>query len=416
MGGGKKCAVVGCENKTQQKDKHFYKFPSDPQLRNIWMQFTRRGDDFVLKNHVICEDHFKKSCFAQKKRQLRLKEGTAPTIFERLTKDGKKRIKMNFDPDLVAYLNSETLLDPVYDKEEHGKKLVKEQQARMKEVKKYCRFCLEDKAQDEENLIPIKKLEDYYIKLNEVFTIVGLDRKYDGIFGEEICEECFQGVITFDGFRKRCCKSQNAVVIDLKELDQKVRSVLSTITQYSKYFYDVVETNKEPEETNWEDDGHVLQNDSTELKNQISPLKTENVCVPFHNITIKQEANDASFFGVDEYESYQFTSNDIDYDDSNDFPLLTVEEPNIEETPKTKANFKSKLGHNLEFNPKSIETQSDDDFNWKEPEELPVEKKKKSCGKSEFSLLVDDDTVVKDNKQQFANRIYECWFCRLVSS
>lgn len=367
MGGGKKCAVVGCENKTQDKDKHFYRFPNDPQLRNIWMQFTRRGDDFVLKNHVICEDHFKKSCFVQKKRQLRLKEGTAPTIFWRLTKDGTKKIVMKFDPDLVAYLNSETLLDPVYDKEEHGKKLVKEQQARMNEVKKYCRFCLEDKAQDEENLLPLKKLEDYYIKLDEVFTIVGMDRKFDKIFGQEICEECFQGVITFDGFRKRCCKSQNAVVTDLKELDQKVRSVLNTDTEYSKYFSDVVATKIETQASTWENDGDIKENDSTELKNQPSSIKPE-IGISFQNILIKQEFNDNSLSEVDEFESYQFPSTDMN-DDSNDFPVMTVEEAKIEETPKTKAEPV------VERDPKFMEAQTDDDFDWKEPEEPPVKKK-----------------------------------------
>lgn len=404
------CSVVGCRSNTREKERHFYRFPKEQQLRNVWMQFTRRGDDFVVKYHVICEFHFDPSCFLRKKKQVRLKEGTAPTIFERITKDGKEKVVMDFDKDLVAYINSENLLDPVYDKEKHGNVLAKEQRKKMEEVKKLCRFCLEDKTQDDENLIAISKLEDYFIKLGEAFAIVGLNRKFDDIFGDEMCEECFQHVITFDGFRKRCRKAQNAVVTDLKELDQKIQSIRQTTTQYSRHFEDIV-TKTEPQEPTWENEIENFQqnDDSVEFDNVGSTVKIESenfmVSSSFHKVNIKQEAKDEPM-SENECESFQFPSVDMNDDDSSDLPILTPRPEQELEKAKTP-------------------DESDDDFNWKVPEEVPevatilTNEPKAPVSKigSRFSLLVteESDSLGEGGKQYYANRIYECWFCRLVS-
>lgn len=375
------------------------------------MQFTRRGDDFTVKYHVICERHFAQQCFLKKKKQLRLKEGSAPTIFERLTKNGKEKVVMDFDPDLVCYMNSENLLDPVYDKEEHGKSLTKEQKNRMKDVRKLCRFCLEDKAQDE-NLIAVSKLEDYYIKLDEVFSLVGIDRKFDGIFNSEVCEECFQHIITFDGFRKRCRKAHIAVVTDLRELDEKIQQVCNTITEYSEYFVEneTVGTKKEQPVTTWADnDKHFQQDDSNEHQNQISSqIKTDNVMVsPLNFQKIKEEAKDEPISdGEEELSSFQFPA--INMDDSDDEPLVKRKAPNEDEIEMPNEAIQ-------------VREESDDDFDWKVPdvtldEKLEENKKQKPLFTSRFSLLVDDKSVVDTcDKQYFANRIYECWFCRMVS-
>lgn len=387
------------------------------------MQFTRRGDDFVVKYHVICEKHFEQSCFIRKKKQLRLQEGTAPTIFERLTKHGKEKVVVKFDTDLVAYIDNENLLDPVYDKDEHGKNLVKEQTERMKEVKSFCRFCLEDKGKDE-NLIAISKLEDYYIKLDEVYTIIGLDRKFDGIFGNEMCEECFQQVITFDGYRKRCHKSQTAIIIDLNELEQKVREVTGNFTKYSAQFAEEIPLNSSVakiEESFESNDDQRSQDESTDFNNGMSSLvKTENVMVKtddgFHSVKIKEEAKEEPMY-EDEYNSFDFPAVDMnDYDSEDDQPLVTPVKA------KPAAELTVQPIENEEAKPNISQELSDDDFNWKEDDELPEKAAAvkidvmRGSKKNDFSLLVDDEKVAKEMKQYYANRIYECWYCRLVSS
>lgn len=122
-GGGNSCAVVGCINRTvADKNVHFYHFPTkDPALREVWKTFSRRGSDYKIRqNTVICHEHFDPSCYDVKAKQMRIKTGSIPTIFYR----SREKIILTFDRDLMHYVEEETLLNPVYDREKREMELI----------------------------------------------------------------------------------------------------------------------------------------------------------------------------------------------------------------------------------------------------------------------------------------------------
>src|SRR5438128_289324 len=76
---GRFCAAYGCKNKAKDGFRLF-KFPTQAELRQTWIQFTRRADLITgdkIKNLFLCESHFKPSDLTDSKRFLR--PGTVPT-------------------------------------------------------------------------------------------------------------------------------------------------------------------------------------------------------------------------------------------------------------------------------------------------------------------------------------------------
>lgn len=391
---GKMCCVVGCKSTTRDKDKHFFRFPKDEQLKDVWMYFTRRGDDFTVKFHVICEFHFDPSCIIVMKSKVRLKSGSVPTIFERDTRKGRERVVVRFDKDLVSYIDNRNFLFPAYDKDKHAEQLIQEQTKRMDEVKSFCRFCLEDKTQDNESHISISKLENYYIKLDEVFDIVGLDRKYDCIFGGEICEECFQHIITFDGFRKRCRKAHKAVLSDLIELDKKAYSVSGSATKYTEFFNEsVVEkevTEEENHELEWQDNQSEQFVESFEVEKVNSLIKQE------ESVEIKEEIEEELI--SDSYDEHYELQTVETLDDSCYIPPSSPQDLQIQE-PEVETNGGAK-------------NDTDEDFEWKEPNvsnNVIIRWKKPTPSKQKRI-----ESFPENKSQYYATRIYECWFCHVV--
>mgnify|MGYP002655259480 CR=1 FL=1 len=219
MGGGRSCTVIGCQSRSAiSRDKHFYSFPSDPTLRDVWLTFTRRGPDYeIKKSSYICQDHFDSTCIVVKKKQVCLAKNSVPTIFSRTTVEGSaEKIVLTFDRDVQHYVEEDTQLNPVYDKEKHTADLLALREQKLKEMAKLCRFCLEDRG--EQKLIAINKLKEYAISPQEMMTLIGINVKYNEIFSRNACEECFQQIFVFDGYRRRCLKAQNRLVSDMKDL------------------------------------------------------------------------------------------------------------------------------------------------------------------------------------------------------
>ena len=55
------CAVQNCKswnmNKNVDKNVKFFSFPTDPEIRNLWMRACGKGT-FNIKNARICSLHF----------------------------------------------------------------------------------------------------------------------------------------------------------------------------------------------------------------------------------------------------------------------------------------------------------------------------------------------------------------------
>ena len=220
-GGGRSCTVIGCLSRSStQKDKHFYRFPSDPTFKEIWITFTRRGNDYqIKKSSVVCQDHFDPSCFVVKKKQICLAKNTIPTIFYRSTQEGEiEKYVLTFDRDVMHYVEEDTLLNPIYDKEKREEELIVKRDQKIEVIGKLCRFCLEDRG--DEDLIEINKLLKYSINPSEVMPHI-LITNFE-IFNKKACEECFQHIILFDGYRKRCRRSQDLIIEELKRVESEI--------------------------------------------------------------------------------------------------------------------------------------------------------------------------------------------------
>jgi THAP domain/Zinc-finger associated domain (zf-AD) len=384
--GGRSCTVVDCPNRSNMLiKKRFFGFPTDQTIRDVWATFTRRGADFAIKkgSSYICEDHFDSSSFVFKKTQDFLSKEAIPTIFHRVTPEGEsERIVLTFDREIMHYIEKDTLLNPVYDKEKREEELAAKRERKLKEIGKLCRFCLEDR--NEENLIEISKLKDYSIKPAEVMSLVGLNTQYSELFSNNACEECFQQIFVFDGYRKRCQKAQDRMVSEMKELDQEIQKICGGTGQGSWL---------KAETTNWNDDcedDENMMNETVESTRLVTPVKKTADKTEFHKIIVKEERED-EMSDDDYYQDYQdyvpsvamdkTAAADDDEDDDFVAPNLPLKTENIPEPEE-----------NSDAGVAAIKTMT-----------------KYEDGK--FDLK---DVFMPDRSQGNC-RIYECFFCRLVS-
>lgn len=308
MGGGKSCSVIGCNSRTtKDKKKHFYQFPKEQPFRDIWITFTRRGSDYeVKKSSCMCQDHFDPSCYVVKKKQQCLAKNSIPTIFNRQTPEGFERIVLTFDNFVLHYVEEDTLLNPVFDKEKREQELIEKRERKLKEIRRLCRFCFE--VQEDEKLVDVNKMKDYAISPNEMLKVIGIDTQFGKTFSSVVCEECFQHIITIDGFRKRCQKAQNHIISDLQELDQNIRKLSLVPNSWFKS-----ETN------HWENEEDDDDDDDDETQNLVcnsSTVKSEEPS--FQQIIIKEE------------KKFEQTSDDDDvnapseFDDVSDVEMADV--------------------------------------------------------------------------------------------
>jgi THAP domain/Zinc-finger associated domain (zf-AD) len=216
--GGSSCIVVGCRKEPFEKGVKCFALPKDPLLREVWVKFSRRGSDFKVKHsNALCSKHFDNFCFSNSK----LIPGSVPTIFYKHSPSGSKRIELKFDSSVMDYLEADTRhLKPAYDKDDHENELLEKRKERLCRIEKICRFCLDE--QNESKLVDIDKLKAYSISAEDVYQMLNIDTMKEKIWSDYSCEECFQQIVAFDGFKKRCTKVQRDVVTEIHELNRKI--------------------------------------------------------------------------------------------------------------------------------------------------------------------------------------------------
>jgi Zinc-finger associated domain (zf-AD) len=216
--GASSCIVVGCKKEPLDKLRRGFGMPEDPLLREVWVKFSRRGIDFKVKpSHSMCSKHFEDFCFSNSK----LLPGSVPTIFYKQTPSGPKKVKVSFDRSVMDYSEADMIqLKPAYDKDDHEKELLEKRKKRLGRIERICRFCLDEN--NESKLVENEKLKAYLISIDDVYTMLNVDTMSEKIWSDYSCEECFQQIVAFDGFRKRCAKVQRDVVTEIHELNRKI--------------------------------------------------------------------------------------------------------------------------------------------------------------------------------------------------
>lgn len=176
---------------------------------------------------TICEVHFTKDCFLEKKDRVHLKKDAVPTIFFHNSTSGVKRFQLEFDSTNCRY-NQETveiLSEIIYQKDEEETILTKKQQ-RCDELKTLCRFCFTPETDDAKNCVDISKLQSYNLTINDVNQLLGVSAMFeDNSSSELICESCFLSIVEFDAFRKKCREAQNDIWMELQDFEEKLEEL-----------------------------------------------------------------------------------------------------------------------------------------------------------------------------------------------
>jgi THAP domain len=369
------CAVVGCPNRFIKGGKHFYKFPKNEQYRQLWIQFTRRGNNFsVTKCSSICEEHFAPDRIIMKKKgRMYLLKNTVPIIYYRRIKQGIEKVFVEFDSQSGQYIGQESVnLLKESTSEEQEKKLILERESKIKELKSLCRFCFE--SQDEK-FVAISKLEAYSITPDEMLSLIGIGPQFNEIFSEIVCEQCFQQIVSIDGYRKRCCKAQEEIIAEMEEFDQEIHNFQSLMIEE----------------------------------------------IPWYKEEGEEETHNAALEITEEHleESYVCEEEDGDYDaestyEGQEFVVYKTEDELIEES---RTEDDSKISHPDEFIVEQgfeMKVKQDDQVEDDEEDDEEFMDLADPINKDIYNTTDPDAIITNRDRNTFALRVYECFFCRLV--
>lgn len=367
------CAVVGCLSRFVRGGKHFYRFPKNEQFKNLWIQFTRKGNKFDVKScSAVCEDHFAADRVVSKKKgRLYLVKKTVPTIYYRETIKGVERVIVEFDSNNCQYIGQESvnLLRGTVSAQEE-KALVQDRSQKVKELKNLCRFCFE--CQDEK-FVALTKLKAYTIEVDEMLSIIGIGPLYNDVFSDIVCEQCFQQIVSIDGYRKRCRKAQEEIINEMEELDSKLQSIRSLKSEERPWF--------------------KYETKQDDVFDQQQPPQFE---------IIEEHLDDnISYVGDEDDDDFKPEQYDFDMDQSESKNITEICLKN--EYKDEPMDDLIETDHNYEY--AEEEEDDDDDFQGiPEPSDKDV------------YTITDIEAIIKNpDRNSFALRVYECFFCRLVS-
>jgi THAP domain len=329
----------------------------------FWIKFTQQKSNFQPKgSSTICEDHFAKDSFQKKKDRVCLSKDAVPTIILRQTSSGVEKIEINFDAENRCYNENDfSLLSAIFKGNSVDEEsVVRRKQQKLEEFKSVCRFCFCNDVKEEFNCIPINKLETYSIDINEFIKMLGMEANNTDIFSDILCEQCFQQIVEIDAFRKKCTEAQHEMLSEIQEIDEELSKIQSTKSLIVKDEIDVTY--------------EVLEE---------------------HLIEETDEFYEDAQFVVQEVE--QITSSDgVDYIEelNDDFKII----------------YDSKhVDHELIASEQTIETEDVVDFDEFDDD------KGKSHGIDEYEVVSTDDIIKNPERNRFCFRIYECFFCKMVS-
>lgn len=372
------CAVMGCRSRFVRGGKHFYRFPKDPQFQQLWKQFTRKGNNFQVKKcSAVCEDHFDEArVVIKKKGRLYLMKRTVPTIYYRETKLGTERVNVEFDPVSLQYIGHESvnLIRGTVTAQE-DKALQQTRCQKIKQLKSLCRFCFEESQDDK--FVAMSRLESYGIDPEEILLMLAMGTEYSECFSEIVCEQCFQQIVAIDGYRRRCRKAQESTIAELDELDLKLQNIQSSAVELPWFRFEVPE-----------DDS-----------NQI-------VIVEEHlddNISYDCDDDDEEF--TVQYDARDFGYKYEEPGDDKELQQIVIKD-------ESKEPIDDIIMHDVTF-----------DSNFEIDDEMSEEDEDELQGIGTDSIdkdvydITDIDAIIKNpERNTFALRVYECFFCRFVSS
>lgn len=313
----------------------------------------------------------------KKKGRLYLVKKTVPTIYYREAKDGLEKVTVEFDPIACQYVGEESvnLLRGTVSAQEE-KALVDERRNRVLELKNLCRFCFE--SQDDK-FVALARLEAYSIDPDEMLTLVGVGPQYNEVFSEIVCEQCFQQIVSIDGYRKRCRKAQDELILEMQELDQRLQTIRNFKVEERPWFkYEPIQEDEQ-------------QHSQVEI---IEEYLDDN---------ISYVGDEVDEFKNDEYDSRGFVTYKIEVpEESREFRQIMVKDELERDEPMDDIIEEADHDFDQEYEDAEEEEEEEEYFsNLPEPDK-------------DVYHVTDSDAIIKNpERNTFALRIYQCFFCRL---
>lgn len=327
---------------------------------------------FFIGSSVICEDHFATSCFQRKNKRVWLKKDAIPTLIHRQYNGIVEKFEIRFNEATNTYdENDFAFVNAIKSSTEERKAMIKRRQEKIDELKSVCRFCITGTSESAK-LVQITKLEAYSINLNELAVFLGLDMNKLELFSDVVCEQCFHLIVEIDNFRKKCQEIQKEVLEEFSILDKQ-------ISDMSKEF---------PENELFEE-----YNEEVLIDNLQKPLDTSMEIIEEHLIDEQDELMD------DEFEL------------GEEIPLDQIEY--IEEIPFTdEQNIKN---DEAVLEDEVIVTVASVDMNLSQQASLEKSRESLVQGVDEYEDVSVDDIIKNPERNRFCFKIFECFFCKMVS-
>lgn len=229
------CKVLGCKNHERRSGLHFFKFPKNIK-RKIWIQFTKRPEDFDPKPSAgICSHHFEGKYIIEKNNKFHLTKDAVPTIYFEDTDDGVKETVISFDGNFDAFED-----DPENIEDDPEYVTVKKQ---LPDLKTICRFC----ADCTDTLVDMKNFESYNIDIiNFMKNVLELSLHSNDKLSDFVCEDCFSQIVSIDAFKVKCKNTESKYFAELETSVLNINPELRVFTP--------VETEDETNEIDQADD------------------------------------------------------------------------------------------------------------------------------------------------------------------
>lgn len=329
---------------------------------------------------TICEVHFTKESFVEKKDRVFLDKDAVPTIFFKPSSLGLEMVQVPYDAVNHQYFGKEgieLLRGDISVEDEEA--VTNKRQEKLVELKSLCRFCFCSDAKNENKCVSIAKLDSYQINLDELMTSLGLTQPTSDILGELVCEQCFQQIVEIDLFKKKCRDAQEEVLSDVQELENKIQEIRN---------------NKSASSKTWSKLDIGIRKEETIPAASIEVLEEE-------HLVEDGEFDDANY----QYDPQMEVSEEYIEEIHDGYKIIYQQVPEINESD-------DKLFKENDFAESDLIAEDINVQDMGDVKELDEDKLVQ--GVDEYEACTD--AIIKNpERNRFCFRIYECFFCRMVS-
>lgn len=341
----------------------------------------------IAGSSTICEVHFMKECFLEKKDRVHLSKDAVPTIFFKQTSLGLEMVSVPFDPESRQYFGEESieLLRGIISVEDE-EAITNKKQERLDELKSLCRFCFCPESNKENKCLHVDKLKAYNIDVNDyIFT---LDLSTNEFCGDLICEQCFQQICEIDLFKKKCREAQEEIFLEIQELESKIEELRSSKSS-----------------------GKVWHKNEVGLKMDTEQQQMETTVM---EILEEHLVDDAEFDDV----NYQFEPQENHQIDGNEEYIEEIHDGYkiiYQQLPETTPSQETMMKEIVESEIMQDETlEGCQPMNIEVMEIVNIKPEDENLhGVDEYEAVSTDDIIKNPERNRFCFRIYECFFCKM---